>query len=662
MVWGSTGVRSGHRQIGLGVLDLITVPHQARQKFTPGEADVLSEAAPRLAERLEQLLAEMDALQGEECERLDRIAPPYASAARNLLDYLALRRRDIRDLQAELAGLGLSSLGRCEASVRQTLSRVLTILRRVGRLPEPRPRLAAAGALDQHDGAGAVARNAARLLGMPSDPGDASILVTLPSTAASDPALVLDLIEAGMTIARINCAHDDEPAWECMIRIVREAAAATGRPCRIAMDLAGPKLRTGPVLPGPQLVNAKPRRDVCGRLIETARVLLVPWQPGQPAAPTAAALHGAVSVPVVGEGWQTLPPGTVLRGIDASGRQRTLRLERSSPEGLWTTATHHWHFTSGMRLIVEKPRLLLTVGSLPALEGSLLLRPADRLRITDTSELGRPAETDATGRVLRPAQIGCTLPVAFSQVKAGERIVFDDGRIGGVIVAVEPQALLVEITEARSRGSRLRADQGINLPDTALVLPALTQRDRAVLPFVARHADIVNLSFVQAPADVEGLHVLLRQLNRADLGVILKIETRQAFDVLPAILLSAMTSSAPLGVMIARGDLAIECGWERLAELQEEILRFCEASHLPCIWATQVLEELAHHGLPTRAEISDAVMGSRAEAVMLNKGPHITGTVRTLHGILQRMHGHQHKTRSLFRRLGLATHHSAVAP
>ena len=231
-----------------------------------------------------------------------------------------------------------------------------------------------------------------------------------------------------------------------------------------------------------------------------------------------------------------------------------------------------------------------------------------------------------------------------------------------MIVAVEPQALLVEITEARSQGSRLRADQGINLPDTALVLPALTQRDRAVLPFVACHADIVNLSFVQSPEDVEGLRSLLRQLNRADLGVILKIETRQAFDDLPAILLSAMASSAPLGVMIARGDLAIECGWERLAELQEEILRFCEAAHLPCIWATQVLEELAHHGLPTRAEISDAVMGARAEAVMLNKGPHIAGTVRTLHGILQRMHGHQHKTRSLFRRLQLATHHSAMAP
>lgn len=79
--------------------------------------------------------------------------------------------------------------------------------------------------------------------------------------------------------------------------------------------------------------------------------------------------------------------------------------------------------------------------------------------------------------------------------------------------------------------------------------------------------------------------------------------------------------------MIARGDLAVECGYERMAEVQEEILWICEAAHLPVIWATQVLESLAKKSQPSRAEITDAAMGERPECVMLNKGPHIAAAV-----------------------------------
>lgn len=85
------------------------------------------------------------------------------------------------------------------------------------------------------------------------------------------------------------------------------------------------------------------------------------------------------------------------------------------------------------------------------------------------------------------------------------------------------------------------------------------------------------------------------------------------------------------------GDLAVECGYERLAELQEEILWLCEAALLPVIWATQVLEQLAKSGLPSRAEISDASMSERAECVMLNKGPFINDAVVAIDNILTRM-------------------------
>ena len=130
----------------------------------------------------------------------------------------------------------------------------------------------------------------------------------------------------------------------------------------------------------------------------------------------------------------------------------------------------------------------------------------------------------------------------------------------------------------------------------------------------------------------------------------LKIETRRGFEHLPELLLAAMRSPA-VGVMIARGDLAVECGFERLAEVQEEILWVCEAAHVPVIWATQVLETLAKTGLPSRAEITDAAMGERAECVMLNKGPHIVDAMRTLDDILRRMQAHQTKKRPLLRAL-----------
>jgi pyruvate kinase len=151
---------------------------------------------------------------------------------------------------------------------------------------------------------------------------------------------------------------------------------------------------------------------------------------------------------------------------------------------------------------------------------------------------------------------------------------------------------------------------------------------------------------------VRQLQKRLEQLPRS-LGIILKIETRAAFERLPELLLAAMRSPK-VGVMIARGDLAVECGYERLAEVQEEILWMCEAAHVPVIWATQVLETMTQDGQPSRAEITDAAMGVRAECVMLNKGPEMVATVRALDDILTRMQGHQNKKQSMLRSLNVA--------
>ena len=147
---------------------------------------------------------------------------------------------------------------------------------------------------------------------------------------------------------------------------------------------------------------------------------------------------------------------------------------------------------------------------------------------------------------------------------------------------------------------------------------------------------------------------LLSPLGDRRPAVVLKIETKRGFENLPAMLLEAMKAPR-CGVMIARGDLAVECGFERLAEVQEEILWFCEAAHVPVIWATQVLESLAKAGQPSRAEITDAAMSHRAECVMLNKGPYVTEAVHMLDDILRRMHGHQTKKRPQLRELRLVS-------
>lgn len=293
------------------------------------------------------------------------------------------------------------------------------------------------------------------------------------------------------------------------------------------------------------------------------------------------------------------------------------------------------------------------VGVLAARDTPIILHAADTLVVTRSLEPGRPATCDARGRARTPASIGCTLPEVFDNVSCGDAIWFDDGKIGGVIEQIEPDRVTVKIDRARTRAAKLASDQGINLPDSPLRLSALTAKDVEDLEFVVRNADIVSLSFTNSAADVELLQQHLKRLGGETLGVILKIETRRGFENLPEMLFAALRSTR-CGVMIARGDLAVECGFERLAEVQEEILWVCEAAHVPVIWATQVLESLAKEGLPSRAEITDAAMSERAECVMLNKGPHICEAVGVLDDILQRMETHVTKKRSILRGLKLA--------
>jgi pyruvate kinase len=287
------------------------------------------------------------------------------------------------------------------------------------------------------------------------------------------------------------------------------------------------------------------------------------------------------------------------------------------------------------------------VGPLPEVVEPLLLHVGQPLLLVPDDQEGAPAEED------RPARIPCTLEAVFHAARPGQAVWFDDGRIGARVAENRGEEIELEITHAAPKGSRLRPEKGVNLPDTDLDTPALTAKDLADLEAMAPLADIVGLSFVRNPADVETLHAELDRLHADHLGTVLKIETRQGFENLGGILLAAL-GRPPTGVMVARGDLAVEVGFERLAEVQEEILWLCEAAQVPAIWATQVLDTMARRGLPSRAEVSDAALAVRAEAVMLNKGPYIVETTRFLAGILDRMRSHQVKSRPVMRKLAVS--------
>jgi pyruvate kinase len=475
------------------------------------------------------LRAAMRAAEEEHRDAIQGVPERNRPSARNLVHYLALRRRDERALQGLLSERGLSSLGRCEAHVDPTVAavqRAVALMR---------------GTAVAEDPADAIRRGAARLparadalLGPPS-PGRATrIMVTLPGEAADDADLVRVMVAAGMDCARINTAHDDEAAWERMAAHVREAAASLGRSCLLHVDLGGPKIRTGAIAP------------------------------------------------------------------DTRGRER--------------------------------------IG----------LHRGDRLILTADQSPGRDRDaTDDDG----PARVPCTLPAVLAQVRVGEPVWFDDGRIGAIVRDTSPAEVAVEITVIRDKGDRLKPEKGINLPETALDVPALCPADLAAIPFAARTADLVGLSFAQSPDDVRDLRRRLDAAGGGRAGLVLKIETARGFQALPELLLAGLEGGAGLGVMIARGDLAVEVGYERLAEVQEEILWLCEAAHVPSIWATQVLDTLARTGRPTRAEVTDAAMGVRAECVMLNKGPAIVATIEALADILERMERHQDKKTPLLRAL-----------
>ena len=501
------------------------------------------EELERLQCEIAALLASLIDAESTWADLLGSVNPEHRRSAINLVHYWALRQQDLRDLQWRLKAFGLSSLGRSEANVQATLrlvsSAIAAMLGGTWVAPTGDP------IVDMGAGEQLLDHNATGLLGPAPADRAARIMVTLPSAAATDIDLVRGLIAAGMRIARINCAHDDAAAWTAMAANVR--AAADRGPCLVAMDLVGPKLRTGPLAPGPKVLRLRPIRNALGQVETAGRGWLTSThEPAPPPEP------GLATVPVDPAWLGRRRDGDELQLRDTRGSKRCLRVAAAAPGGFVITAEKTTYLGTGTVLKVKGIKDRSAVGELAPVEQAIQLTAGDVLLLTKDCA---PAPIDD-----RQPRIGCTLPEVFDGAATGDRILFDDGKLAATVLATAPDHLDVRITQPRSKVVNLKAGKGINVPGMDLPTSALTEEDLLDLSTVAQIADLVQLSFVREPSDVVQLLGELASLGVPELGIVLKIETPQAFRNLPQLLLTAMRHRH-VGVMIARGDLAVESGY-----------------------------------------------------------------------------------------------------
>ena len=574
----------------------------------------------------------------------------YAQGAANLAAYIAFRREDLRKLQERLSEFGLSSLGRCEGHVMATLDAVALGLNALaGTCPTSEGKLGAATRANRQ-GDNRLKQSTQRLLGREPKRRRVRIMVTLPTAAAGEIDFVRDLIERGMDIARINCAHDDPATWQAMIDNIRSAAAATGRTCLIHMDLAGPKLRTGDMAASPGRLRLKPKRDERGDTRAPAYFLFdASGEPGGTGLRGATGLAGYPRVSVARDWLARLRPGDLVEATDTRGKKRILNVLDRMGEAhqLACTADSVWleQGCALKHLGGDGKQRSAQVGALESSPEVLVVHIGDRILLSRDTTPGELGDTEGYA-----GRIPCAQPEVLDSLHVGERVFIDDGSIGAEVDRLDAEGAWLRITRARPEGDKIRPAKGLNFPDSQLQLPALVEKDLLDLDFVAREADIVGYSFVQSAADMDRLADELEARGAGGKGRIAKIETRKAVANLPEIIVHG-AARGPFGLMIARGDLAVEIGWSRLAEIQEEILWLAEAAHVPVVWATQVFEQLIKENLPSRAEMTDAAMSERAECVMLNKGPFVLDAIAMLDDIACRMRAHQHKKSARLRAL-----------
>lgn len=572
---------------------------------------------------------------------LKDLNPEYKKSAKNLIHYLVFRNYHSGDLQTFLFKNGFSGLKNAEAHIMTSLLLARNHLSK--RINQSTP-IIAIPALSIKKSKKLLQERTEELLGEKSKKRNVRIMVTQPSIAADNPKLVEEMIAQGMNTLRINCAHDNRETWHAMIANAKKSMSKLNKDITISMDLGGPKIRTGAITSGPKVIHLTPERNALGHVINPAMAILIKEGELFPNEE-----ENYIPVP---EGMiNVLEVGDSIRFYDTRDKTREFKVVEKENKLVYVHSYDSAYLQTGNELFVFRKNISFKIGEIPPLEQYIQLKKEDEIIIHKITKDGMPAQYNDEGVLIEPAYISCTSQEVFNHVKAGESIVFDDGKIAGKIIANTGDTLQVKITYAKEAGAKLKADKGINFPESNLKLAGLTSKDKEDLEFIVNNADVVNMSFVNSSSDVEDLLNELSQYpNAVNLGIILKIETMSAFKNIVKILVTAMKHKS-VGVMIARGDLAVECGWENIGLVQKELLRICHAAHIPTVWATQVMENLAKKGVPSRAEITDAVMAQHADCVMLNKGMYITEAISLLNTILINLEKTRNDKRSFFKQI-----------
>lgn len=476
---------------------------------------------------LEKLENEMLAETAKREQVFSSLHPTNITAAKNLINYLVFCQKDRSRLQLALHTHGLSALSNAESHI---LFQIQSVRQRLGHAYNAEELSTCTYATTKEN----LNRRANLLFSGKEGGNGPYLMVTLDAEIAQDNQKVRDLIDQGMNIARINCAHDDQAAWKEIIATIRRLEQETGKTCKIYMDLAGPKIRT--------------------------------------------------------------------RFLGSQAGKKKINID----------------------------------------EGGMLYLSASRDGF-DTEDI-----------VISPNELAI-----LDYLKPGQRVFIDDGKIFGMVESADSRGVGVRIRKIFSKKHVIKADKGLNFPDSKIKIQSLTPYDRKVLPFVVKHADLVGYSFVNTVSDIRDLREEMRKHVQDPPSIILKIETMLSVKNLSALLLEGMREEL-MGVMIARGDLAVEMGFQKMAEIQDDILWLCEAAHVPVIWATQVLENLHKTGIATRSEITDASQAALAECIMINKGPHTLDVIQYLKEIIERTSMHRIKKRFVFQKLR-ATHELFLA-
>ena len=617
-----------------------------------------------LTRGVDSLLTMLSEVDQDKRNLIDAADAEHREGVRNVQHFARLQADDARDIVAQLRAVGIRVSD--QASVADQLRAAKTLLQNLGGKPSDYgdadraaegdtydiTRLAAAIERSQEQ----LASNSSALLGEPRDGMPSCVMVTLPTEAADDPDLVQSFADAGMDIARINCAHDTPEAWRAMAANVRATSARVGRDIKISMDLPGPKLRVGAIEPGPRIARTRVTRTKTGRILTPSKLWITPFDHNATTpAPVPEGLPGrpTLAIQVDPEWLQTVNEGDELSMLDARGSKRYMTVHKVTDEGVLAYGRQNVYLANGS--LVACQYIKTRIHGIGRSEQRVHVDVGSRLILTSD-----PTPTDPTDDI--PA-VNCGEPEAIRSLDVGSTVLFDDAKIECEVTSVTragekdaegntaeyDSAELVAI-HTREGGKNLREGRGIHFPGVHVPLPAMTDEDRAILPEIVRTADIIAPSYVRSAEDLtEILDAIEKEIDVAasesedsaavsarirNLGVMLKIESEECYNDLTNVV-TELLRHRNSGVMIARGDLAIELGFSRMSEAREQIMGVANAAHIPTIFATQVLETMAKSGLPSRAEITDADVALRTQGVMLNKGTHIPDAINILNRIGQ---------------------------